>query len=685
MNVTFTWLKEFVDIRLKPAELAHRLTMAGFEVESVSEQDGDTVFDVNVTPNRGDCLSVMGLAREVAAITGTDLKPGRFAKKVVKTNAGDKIKSFVLVELKDKKKCQRYAARVVRDVAVGPSPDWLAKRLTACGLRPINNIVDATNYMMLETGQPFHAFDHRELRGHKIVIDSAGKAMGFVTLDEIERKLTAEDLLICDAEGPVAVAGVMGGLHSGIKDDTKTVVLESACFDPVSVRRTSKKLGLLSESSKRFEKGVDPNTTVDFMNRLAALIVEIAGGQPTADWVDIYPKKVVPEKVSFSIQEANRLIGADIKPDFVRNCFKALGIGYSANVCTIPTFRPDITRSADVVEEVARLYGYDNIPADMPDIKMSSITYPSGYALVRKVKDFMQASGFFEAVNYGFASPTEVGIFYDGEPVKIANPLGIEFSAMRTTLIGGLLANVKLNVNNGRETVKLFELRPVFNPQTSGRPTEEKRLTAVIYGRRSPVRWTAREEDSDFFDIKGVAEALLGYLGINNATFEANVAEGFSLPSYLHPQASCLIKADGREIGCLGFIHPKVLTSLDMTGPIMVLDIAWEVLTALAESKKKFKPLDKFQGIRRDVALLVPLDLTNEKINTTVKNFGSPIIRNALPFDLYKGKGIPDGKKSVAYAVWYFNPDRTLTDDEVSETHTRLVAFLKDKLGAEVR
>lgn len=684
MLVSINWLKEFVDIKLKASELADRLTMSGFEVESVLNKGDDIIFDINVTPNRGDCLSIIGIARETAAITNAKVKSSGkacFAKvKQSKLCGYKRIKDFISVDIKDKARCPRYAVRVIDGVNIAPSPSWLALRLESCGIRSINNIVDAANYVMLETGQPFHAFDYRFIRGKKIIIDTPKGDINFVTLDGLARKIVKEDLLICDAEGPVALAGVMGGLNSEVKSDTKTIVLESACFNPVTVRRTAKHLGLQSESSKRFEKGVDPNTTVKYLNRLVVLIVSIAGGTPTADEIDIYPKPVKPAKVKLSLKEVNPLLGIEVKQEYIKKFFKALGIAYSNNICTVPTYRPDLTRTADLIEEAARLYGYEKIPLTMPAYKMSSAAKPLGHNEIEDVKEFLTSHGFFEAINYGFCSPSELAVFSKAKPVAISNPLGVEFSAMKTTLINGLLNNLKFNLNFGHEAVKLFELRPVFL-QKDGLISEERQLAGIIYGIRSPLNWAYKSEPADFYDVKGICEGLAGHVGLTQVEF---IVDGSY--EFLHPQASSSILHNGTKIGFCGLLHPAITEKLDIKGEIFIFEFNWDKLAAAIQGGKKFfRPLPKFPSVRRDIALLVNEDTTSADVLSAISEFASRIIKSSLPFDLYKGKGIPEGRKSVAYAVFYSDPSRTLTDEEVNETHAKLAEFLKNKLGAEIR
>lgn len=679
MRIPLSWLNDFVDIKISPEELAHRLTMSGLEVESVEACEGDTVLDVNVTANRGDCLSIIGMARETAAVLGSKLKKAH-DKHVKAAKGGIKAKDFVDVVIKDKKNCGRYAAMVVDGIKIGPSPEHIVKRLNASGIRSINNVVDATNYLMIETGQPFHAFDHRNIRGKKIIVDKASDGMTFKTLDEIDRKLTSTDLMISDAEGPIAIAGVMGGMNSGVKDDTTTVVLESAYFLPTSVRKTSKRLGLSSESSRRFERFVDPNFTITSLERLAELIVELAGGTMSSDHIDIYSTPVKEKKVKFDVKEAELLLGVTLKDAECKRYLASLGVTLTDGVCTVPTYRQDLERPVDLIEEVARLHGYDKIPTTLPKISMSSVIKPEGFDLRDKARGFLSDRGFYEAVNYGFVSPAESSMFFKDHNVEVSNPLGIEFSVMKPTLLAGLLGNLKLNLSMGQDSVRLFELRPVF--KSKGKDVVEfRKLAGIIYGLKRSLQWAVSSSNVDFYDAKGVCEALLKRLGISDVDHTEAADIGF-----MHPSASAQIVCGGRMAGFVGQIHPEVALKWDIKDDVFAFELDFDVLSKESLKRKpRFKELERFPVVRRDIALLLDETLTSKDVKDTIMSLKDPIVKDSFPFDVYKGKGIPEGKKSVAFAVFYYNPARTLTDEEINRSHMGIVSHLKEKLRAETR
>jgi phenylalanyl-tRNA synthetase beta chain len=678
MLVPLNWLKEFVDITSSPAHLAERLIMGGFEVESISSANGETVFDINVTPNRGDCLSIIGIAREVAAITGAKLKIKSDMARPEKS--GLKMKDFISVDVKDSNKCPRYSARIIKDVKIQPSSEEIIRRLTAAGIRPVNNVVDATNYIMLQTGQPFHAFDFGFIRGGKIIVDTPKKAVDFVTLDGVTRKIAPEDLLIMDDVGPVAIAGIMGGANSEVKPNTDIIVLESACFNPESVRRTAKRLGFSSESSKRFERGVDPSEVAKNLAELTALILKMTGGIAASDAIDVYPKAVAKKKIRFSPRDVSCLLGVDVPAKDIKKYFTSLGIAYANNVCTIPTYRRDIVGSADLTEEVARLNGYDKIPVTLPAITMSAISKPDAHSVTFKARQFLVSQGFFEAINYGFCSPMQLESFAAHEPVTLSNPLGVEFQAMKTTLILGLLENIKHNISQGQDSIKLFEIRPVFASDGEG-ISEDLRLTGVICGIRSGLTWAFKSEDCDFFDAKGVCEALAKHIGMPRLEFKKADKSLF-----LHPEGSAAFQIDGKEIGFCGLLHPSVASRWDIKKDVCLFDLKWSEWVKFSGGlKPKFKPMERFPKVRRDIALLIADSISAVEIGSAVGKFDSKLIKDVKPFDVYKGKGIPAGKKSVAWAIMYASNERTLTDEEVNNAHLGLINYLKDKLGAEVR
>ncbi len=686
MRVPLEWLKEFVKVRSKPEDLASRLTMSGLEVESIERLGKDAILDVAVTPNRADCLSIVGMAREVAAVTGLKFEAPSF-----KAPGGKgKISSRARVSVKSPSLCPRYCARVIEGVKVGPSPAWLAGRLAACGVRSVNNVVDATNYVMLETGQPLHAFDLSSIRGGRIVVRAAGEAARFTTLDGIDRMLEAEDLLICDGEGPVALAGVMGGQNSEVRDSTTSLLLESACFAPRGIRRTSRRLGLSSESSRRFERGVDPAGTLQALQKLAALIVKTAGGVPTADWIDAYPKRIGPRSLVLSESEVKRILGVTVKAPQVVGILSALGFSAARAAggrirIKVPTFRPDIERPIDVIEEVARLYGYDRIPETMPLVRVAPLSRPRFHREVELLRERLADAGLSEALLYGFTSEEKTAPFAElcSQPVKITNPLSSEHGVMCTTLLPGLLDAMKLNASRQRPGARLFALQKVFyRPMAMGPSDEPRRVAGVLSGERFPGAWERAKEQLDFYDAKGVVESALSCMGLSGqAIFQRGEAYRF-----LHPGSFAYVIVGGKRVGFVGQLHPEVAARWELKEKVFAFELSFEAMAEVAAAHSpRFTELSRFPFVERDLALVVEERVPAVEIERTIEGCAVDLIEGVRIFDVYRGTGLPAGHKSLGVSLRFSGGDRTLTDDEVEAAQVKILAALKMKLGAEQR
>lgn len=684
MLVTYEWLKEFVNIRTSPKELAHILTMGGLEVESYTSLGSDTVFELGVTPNRADCLSVIGVAREVAVLTKKQLKLNKTKVKKGKGKMADYLRVFV----KSPRQCPRYSARVIEGMRIGPSPSWMIKRLAACGIRSINNVVDATNYVMLESGQPLHAFDYRFLRGKKIVVSTAKEPFEFTTLDDDKQKIERGDLLICDGKGAVALAGIMGGKNSEVMDDTTTVVLESAYFEPTGIRRTSRRLGLTSESSRRFERGVDPNGVVSALNRLAELICETAGGTPTIDWVDVKPRNITPAKVSLPTQEIKRILGVDLNLKESKTILHRLGINVAAKSkntlnLKIPTYRPDITRPIDVIEELARLYGYHRIKSEMPKIEVSPLVTPRFSQKEKLAREALIGCGFSEAIVSSFANGDELKLFtpLTLKPVPVENPISSDQSFMQTMLLPGLLRSAKLNMNRQRKNVRLFALQRVYQ-NVGGEIKETLHLAGILSGQRALRTWDQTGALADFYDIKGAVEAVLKSLVLS----EQSVWQRGETYEVLYPGRSADLLLGNRRVGFVGQLHPEAVKEWELTEDCFIFELDFKAMANLSLTQRpKFSELSKFPFVERDLAILVDDKIPSVEVLKVIQNSGVSILEDAEIFDVYKGRGIEPGKKSMAYAVKYAAPDRTLTDDEINEAHNRIVKLLEQKVGAVLR
>ena len=680
MKTSYNWLKEFVDFKEKPEELAHILTMAGLEVEFTEDVGNDIIFDIGVTPNRPDWLSMRGVAREISAILNLPMKD-------VSASLSNEKGEGPVVEIEDPALCPRYSSRIIRGVKPGPSPDWLTKKLESCGIRPTSNIVDITNYVLLEIGQPMHAFDLDKLAGGKIVVKQAGNESKFRTLDGEERKISNETLLIWDAEKPVAIAGIMGGGNTEVSDTTVNILLESAYFQPSSIRRTSRALGLSSESAYRFERGVDKEAVILALDRAAELIVELAGGEVTKI-TDAYPEPFEAREIVVPFKRINTLIGIDIEEDFIEKTLRTLGFnierkGESLSI-TPPSYRVDAERDIDIVEEVARIYGYDKMPSTLPEIHMSHPPEHKLQELVKKLKVSMVKSGFSEAINYSFLNPKivdQLNLAPDDrrrDLIYVKNPLRQEESAMRTTIIPALLNNVNTNIKRGEKTLRFFEISKVFLSSGKKLANEITQLGAVYLNDSATSLWQTKHDG--FYDLKGVLENIFNDLKIS-VTFITGRAE-----PYMHPAKSCAIMIGDEKIGSMGTLHPAVADTFDLKGDITIAEIDdLERLLDAASSKVCFTSLPKFPSVERDIALVVNDDVTVSSVETEIRGVGSKILEDVTLFDIYKGKPIARDKKSLAFSIRYRSLEKTLTDSEVDKVHSAVLKRLEDNLKAELR
>lgn len=648
----------------------------------------DTIIDFEITPNRPDCLSMIGMAREAAATFGTKLNYPDTKCIREEESASD----YVDVQVKSPL-CKRYVARIVKDVKVEDSPWWLQRRLIHAGMRPINNIVDVTNFVMLEYGQPIHAFDIESLAGHKIIVDTAKDGEKFVTLDETERTLDKDMLMINDGEKPVAVAGVMGGLNSEIKEDTGTIVIECANFDANSVRTTSKKLGLRTEASGRFEKGIDPNLCSDAADRVCRLIELIGGGKVVGGRLDIYPQPEAPKTVHARVSRINHVLGIDISREQMVGYLESLemkveGAGDDMYV-TAPTVRQDIEIEEDIVEEVARLYGYDNLPVTIPKGNNEA-----SQSYERDIKDLardtMCAMGANEIQTYSFVSPKSVdNVRIDEDSwerafVKILNPLGEDTSVMRTILTPQMLEVMGRNYSRNLEAMRAFEIGNTFMANMmdpKALPYESDNMSIGAYG---PLE--------SFFTLKGMVEELLNKLGIRNVKYIPETEYGV-----YHPGRCARIVAthiaelesgpadEEVELGIMGEVHPDVAEKYGIGVRCYAAELMFENVTELADTEKVYSPLPKYPAMTRDIALLADEDMTVDQIEDVIWEAGTEILKGIKLFDIYRGKQVREGKKSMAFSLTYRAADRTLTDEEVQTVHGKVLDSLEKKLGVTLR
>ncbi|MEZ4599442.1 MAG: phenylalanine--tRNA ligase subunit beta [Syntrophotaleaceae bacterium] len=651
----------------------------------------DVRYELGLTPNRPDCLSLAGVAREVSALTGRALHVP--VPELVEE--GPSIGDLTSVTVEEPGLCPRYAARLIQGVRIGPSPDWLVRRIESVGMRSINNVVDVTNLILMELGQPLHAFDFNLLQEKRIVVKRAEEEQVFVTLDGQSRVLKNSDLVICDGRGAVALAGIMGGENSEIREDTTEILLESAYFNPTTIRRSSKRLGMHTEASHRFERGCDVNMVPLALDKAAELIRQVAGGTIARGAIDIYPRPIVERVITLSTGRTNQVLGLKLKSLEIENILKAIGLDARPAedrddemiYVTVPTARPDLEREIDLIEEVARLNGYDRIPVTMPASRMICHRPPDMQSLVRQVRNAMVAAGFAEVVNYSFVSPSAWNALNlaDGDPrrnnVRILNPLSEDQSVMRTTLVSSLLETVSRNIAYRSLDLRLFELRPVYLPVAGEELPEEKlRLTAVVCGRREPEGWAQQRESVDFFDLKGVAEVLFAQFQIQPVIWDGKGSEPF-----LHPGKSCRVVHQEGMLGTLGEVHPAILETFDIDKPVFLLDFDLSVFSAASGKGEGFRPISRFPDVYRDSAFLLDDAVSASQVFQVMDKARSRFVESYTLFDLYRGEGIAEGKKSLAIRVRYRSPEKTLTEEEIGSAHERIVKLLQNELGAEIR
>lgn len=633
----------------------------------------ENVVEFEITSNRPDCFSIIGLARETAA---TFKKPFNVPAPTFNETDGD-INDMISVSISDPEKCMRYCARAVKNVKIGPSPKWMRERLEACGVRAINNIVDITNYVLLEYGQPMHAFDIRDIAGAKINVRRANDGEVIKTLDEEDRTLTSDDLVIADSDRAIAIAGVMGGFNSEIKDDTTTVVFESAMFDAASVRLTAQRVGLRTESSSRFEKGLDYTNTVPAIERACQLVEELGCGENVGGMIDVLGN--VPESVSikFRPEKINAFLGTDVSTEEMLEIFARLGIKADTDEMMLypPSWRPDLLAEADIAEEVARFYGYDIIPTTlMTGATTCGIKTPE-QKLESEISTILTSQGMYEIYTYNFQSPSvldKLNIPADSElrnQVKISNPLGEDTSVMRTTMAGSMLDTLSRNYNYRTKSAKLFELGRVYIPNEKGQlPDEPRTLMMGMYG------------DVDFFDIKGVCEEMFSELHIDNVEYERLTDN----PVY-HPGRSAVIKVNGKTLGVIGEVHPSVLRNFEIGTKAYIGELDFMTIFNASDRDVKYTPLTKFPAVTRDFSIVVDAMTPVAEIEKVMKKAGGKLLTKLELNDVYTGSQIPEGKKSVMYKAEFKAPDRSLTGEEADNLHAKIVKNLGNELGAELR
>jgi len=650
----------------------------------------DCILNFDLTPNRSDCLSVINIARDIAAILGKEVK----LPEIKFAEIDKKVEEVAEIKIEAPELCRRYVARVIEGVEIKPSPQWLQHKLRCAGMRSINNVVDITNFVLLEMGQPLHAFDYYFLKEGKIIVRQAHAKEKIRTLDEVERELTEDMLLITDPEKAVAIAGVMGGKNSEVKENTTTVLIESAYFDPTSIRRTSTRLGLRSEASIRFEKGINIETTVDAANRAAQLMQQLGGGQILKGVIDNYPNPLKRPIIDLELAKVNKVLGTDIDFAKIKNILTDLNFAIlkdTENIITVevPPYRPDVTIAEDLIEEVARIYGYDNIPTTLPYGATSKGQKTAEQKLRDKILDILAARGLHEVINFSFINKTNFDkLLLSNEDsrrkaIPVLNPLSEEHGFMRTSLLPGLFDTLQRNINRRNENLGIYELGKVYLPRNlsekAGLP-EEKWILGIALRGILLSDWQEKGKAVDFYYLKGIVEDLFSQLNIEQVTFKPFQNN----PSY-HPGRTANIYIEDKLVGILGEVHPRVAENYDLPQRNYVAELDVDILLKMGQGTVRFKQLPKFPAVNRDLAIVVKDEIAASDIMNTICEQGGELLVDVQIFDLYKGNQVSKGHKSIAFSLTFQAEDRTLTDKEINEIHERIEKTLSDKYAATLR
>ncbi len=719
-------------------------SVCGEDVKKILGQD-DIILDIDLTTNRGDCLSILGIAREIAAILNVSLcllsehpvNSFKFSESTQDNQRAEDINKLIKVQIKEPHLCSRYSTRIIKNVRIVPSPLYLQYRLKSLGIRPINNVVDITNLVLLELGHPLHAFDYDLLEGKEIIVRVSNKGEKIITLDEIERNLDEEILVIADSRQPVALAGIMGGLASGVTSKTRNVLLESAYFNPTNIRRSARKLDLATEATYRFERGVDIENLITALEKAADLIQKYCGGEITKDIVDVYPSPISAKEIILRPERVNKILGIDIPYQQMKNILKRLGFniqqesfcngltGYRERInncqegndwiISVPLYRNDVVEEIDLIEEIARIYGYDKIKSSKPCWQPVDYVYNKMSVIENLVKDVLNKSGFFEVINFSFMDKNVFDKLHFSSSdlrrrcLNIENPLSAEMGSLRSTLIPGILENVSWNLRHNINDIKIFEIGSVFMPRDrESLPIEKKMLIGAVCGKHNELYWKREDNSIDFYYLSGIIEALMNEVGISDYYYSRGEHkqsqedwQDVSLSTlacepgvYMLKRCPDKIYHSGRSaeiiirndiIGTFGELSPLVCTDFDFRLPVYLVEIDFNNLIRYVQFEKKYKPMSKYPAIIRDIALIISDEIDAAEVFLLIRKTGENLLKDIRLFDLYKGEQIKKGAKSLAYSLVYQSYDATLTDEEVNKVHKKIIDELQKKLQAEIR
>lgn len=669
MKVPAKWLKEYIDTGLSTDEVSEKLTSLGLEVDGVEETAFGEVYEISFTPNLGHCMNLLGVAKELSASTGAQVnKPS-----ISITEKGELIEKLIRVRVEAPEKCQRYGCRYVQNVTVKPSPQWLQERLEAAGIRSINNMVDVTNYVLLETGQPLHAFDADKLANKEIIVRAAKEGEQFVTLDGKERTLKGGDLLIADGEKAIAIAGVMGGQNSEVSDTTKNVMIESASFQPASIRRTSKHLALQTDSSKRFERSCDPNEVIYALDRAASLMQEMGGGVIAQGIIDIKPHDFPPKQIACRLSRLNGLLGTQLSLNEVETLFQRLGFSSKWDekdtlMVKVPTYRADVTGEIDLIEEAARIYGYDNISKGTTKYQGTPLPHHPMYLFESKVRSHLLAEGLQEFLTCDLIGPALVELAGENpaEAVHVLNPVSIEQSVLRTSLLPGLLQCIKFNWDHQNGSVSAFEVGKIHFK--NGESYKEQNMAAIVMtGKRTPYHFDPKPQEVDFYDLKGIVENLLNELGIKDFTFKPS-----QMPNF-HTGRQAAVFIGDLKVGTLGEVHPAVQRKLDIPQRILFAELNLHDLVPFQRPVAKLQKVAIYPASERDWTVTLPESVPVEQVLSALKKDSSPYLESITLLDIYRSPKLGEDRKNVTFNFVYRDPVKTIDQETVEKEHQRII------------
>jgi len=680
MKISYNWLKEYIKIDKSPESVSELFTKSGSEVKAIEKSGGDSIMEIEITPNRSDCLSYIGMARELSALTGEAVEMPPLKADRRENAAAPAIK----VDIKAADLCPLYTARLISGVKVAESPQWLKEKIKTMGLRPVNNVVDITNFVLFETGQPMHAFDYDKINGDAVIIRRALDGEKVVSIDNLERRLGKEMIVIVDAERPIAIGGVMGAANTEVTEDTKNILLESAYFNPVSVRRTSFKLSLISESSYRFERGVDPDMVPAASARAALLIKDLCGGEisPITKAGKI-PK--APGEILLNIERLNRVLNLKLNAAALKKMFSSLGMKVSSLKkgvlkVAVPTFRQDIRYEHDLIEEAARIYGYENIKMTVPKLVPSPERRPMAWKAKEKAAEVLISLGLNEVITYGLISRGVLrGVFDESaQTISIKNPLSAEQEVMRPSIIPGILSVLNHNLNRGVKDLKIFEIGNVYERHAGKGRGEDTNICVAITGLFSRD-WQRQKNDVTFFDLKGILEELAWKLGL-----EGLLVKERPVPFFAN-DASSEIYYDGKRVGTAGCLSSAAAAAFDIEQNVFIAELNFDAIVPFVNFDKRFRDIPKYPSVKRDISLVASSDISFNEITSIVRRAGGDLVEGLELFDKYTGRQIPSGSYGLSFRIEYRDRKRTLTAREADEIHSAIRKSLVEKLGITLR